>query len=59
MNVYLDNAATTQMLPEVIDAMKSYMIEYYGNPSGLYTIGFKTKNMLNDCRKTIAQTINV
>ena len=59
MNVYLDNAATTQMLPEVIDAMKSYMIEYYGNPSGLYTIGFKTKNMLDDCRKTIAQTINV
>lgn len=59
MNVYLDNAATTQMLPEVVNAMKSYMIEYYGNPSGLYSVGFKTKNILNDCRKTIAQTINV
>jgi len=59
MNVYLDNAATTSMLPEVIDTMKSYMTEYYGNPSGLYSVGFKVKNILDDCRKTIAQTINV
>ena len=58
MNVYLDNAATTQMYPEVVQAMNSYVIEQYGNPSSQYQIGFNAKKAVDDARKTIASTIN-
>lgn len=58
MNVYLDNAATTQILPEVAEAMSKYMIENYGNPSGIYTLGVKAKNTVDEARKIIGKTIN-
>ena len=58
MNVYLDNAATTQILPEVAEAMSKYMIENYGNPSGIYTLGVKAKNTVDEARKIIGRTIN-
>ena len=34
--IYLDNAATTAILPEVLDKMMPYLTEYYGNPSSVY-----------------------
>ena len=39
--VYLDNAATTKIAPEVLDAMLPYLREEYGNPSSAYSFSGK------------------
>jgi len=54
MNVYLDNAATTPMAPEVFDAMIPFMKEHFGNPSSTHSFGRKTKNAIEMARKSIA-----
>ena len=58
MNVYLDNAATTPMAPEVFDAMVPYMKEHFGNPSSTHAFGRKTKNAIEMARKSIAAELN-
>lgn len=58
MKVYLDNAATTPMAPEVIDAMVPVMKEYFGNPSSTHAFGRKTRAMIEMARKRIAKTLN-
>lgn len=55
--IYLDNAATTQVKPEVADAMMPYFREKYGNPSSLYEIGVENKEAINEARVQLAQTI--
>ena len=45
-------------MPEVAEAMSKYMIENYGNPSGIYTLGVKAKNTVDEARKIIGKTIN-
>lgn len=58
MQVYLDNAATTPIAPEVIDSMLSVLKEDYGNPSSSHGFGRKAKALLENARRTIAKTIH-
>ena len=46
--LYLDNAATTPVLPEVRDVMLNYIADNYGNPSSIYKIGRMNKIALKD-----------
>lgn len=55
--IYLDNAATTRTSPSVVEAMLPYFSENYGNASGIYSIGVKSKEAINKSREIIADTI--
>ena len=55
--VYLDNAATTQVRPEVLEAMLPYFTEIYGNPSSLYEGGRDAKKAVETAREQIARAI--
>lgn len=55
--IYLDNAATTAILPEVLDKMMPYLTEYYGNPSSVYGLAGVSKEAIDNSRKTIADFI--
>lgn len=55
--IYLDNAATTQVYSEVVDAMMPYFTESYGNPSSIYSFAGKSKKAVDDARKLIADFI--
>lgn len=57
--IYLDHAATTEMLPEVVAAMEPYFIENYGNASALYEIGMDAKQAIEEARKQVATVIGV
>ena len=57
MRVYADNAATTQMTPEVLEAMYACMKETYGNPSSLHTIGQEAAEVLLDARERVAKCL--
>jgi cysteine desulfurase len=56
--VYLDNAATTPIRPEVVEAMLPYLHEFYGNPSSIHAEGRKVRAAIESARKTVAQSIN-
>jgi cysteine desulfurase len=58
MKVYLDNAATTPMAPEVWQAMEPFMKEHFGNPSSTHSFGRKTKNAIEMARRKIARYLN-
>lgn len=55
--LYLDNAATTAVAPEVYEAMKPYMTEYYGNPSSIYRFAGEAGSAVEKARETIAASI--
>ena len=57
--VYLDNAATTPLLPEVINTITEAMQNIYGNPSSIHQIGRKAKSLVETARKNIAKHFNV
>lgn len=59
MRVYLDNAATTPMDPQVIEAMHEVMTNCYGNPSSIHTHGRQAKTYIEKARKSIAQLLHV
>lgn len=54
MRVYLDNAATTALDPEVFEAMKPYYLDLYGNPSSIHTHGRQAKAAIEKSRRQIA-----
>lgn len=54
MEVYLDNSATTQVLPEVADVVIRAMREDYGNPSSLHTKGLEAETKVRDAKKALA-----
>ena len=58
MRVYLDNAATTPIAKEVIEAMLPVLENGFGNPSSTHFFGRQTKALIETSRRTIAQLIN-
>ncbi|MDR0347829.1 MAG: cysteine desulfurase NifS [Coriobacteriales bacterium] len=56
--IYLDNAATTAVFPEVVEAMLPWFTESFGNPSSLYTFGQDAKAAISDARARIASHLN-
>ncbi len=56
--IYLDNAATTPVKPEVLEAMLPYFTDRFGNPSSIYSISAANKNDITVAREVIANTIN-
>ncbi|MCK5822751.1 MAG: selenide, water dikinase SelD [Bacteroidales bacterium] len=56
--IYLDYNATTPIDPEVADAMKPFLAEYFGNPSSSHSYGIKTKIAVENARKQLAELIN-
>lgn len=57
--VYLDNASTTAIRPEVITEMTKVLTEDYGNPSSTHSFGRNAKSILELSRKSIAKHLNV
>lgn len=58
MRIYLDNAATTPLDPEVFEAMKPFMLEDFGNPSSTHAHGRKVRAAIESARKRVAELIN-
>ena len=57
MKVYLDNAATTMVRKEVVDAMIPAFTTYYGNPSSLHEFAREAEQLLDSARKDVAAVI--
>ncbi|GAB4037197.1 cysteine desulfurase family protein [Spirosoma gilvum] len=56
--VYLDNAATTRLDPEVLEAMLPLMTEQFGNPSSIHSHGRTVRTAIEKARKTVASLLN-
>ena len=56
--IYLDNAATTKVRQEVVDAMLPYFTEQYGNPSSVYKFAGESKKAVDNARDIIAKSLN-
>jgi cysteine desulfurase len=58
MRVYLDNAATTPMDPEVLKEMYKVMENHFGNPSSIHAHGREARSLLEKARRTIATLLH-
>ena len=56
--IYLDNNATTQVAPEVIQEMLPYFSEHYGNPSSMHRFGGQVAREVTVAREKIAALLN-
>jgi cysteine desulfurase len=55
--VYLDNNATTPLLPEVLEAMRPYFVEHFGNASSIHHYGQQTRAAVERARESVAALI--
>jgi cysteine desulfurase len=56
--IYFDNAATTPLDKEVLEAMLPYMTTHFGNPSSIYSYGRESRLAIENARKTVAKILN-
>lgn len=56
--IYFDNAATTALDAEVLEAMMPYLTEKFGNPSSVYSYGRETKMAIESARKSVAKMLH-
>ena len=56
--VYLDNAATTPLHPEVLEAMMPYLTDHFGNASAIHAFGREARAAIERVRKIVAQSLN-
>src|ERR1044071_5507048 len=56
--IYFDNAATTPLDKEVLEAMMPFLTEKFGNPSSIYSYGRETRLAIETARKTVAKILN-
>jgi cysteine desulfurase len=56
--IYFDNAATTPLDQEVLDAMMPYLTEKFGNPSSIYSYGRESRLAIETARKSVAKILN-
>lgn len=59
LEFYLDNAATTPVFPEVLDASLPYLRERFGNPSSLHALGMESRKALRQARERLAGLLGV
>ena len=57
MPAYLDNAATTPMRPEAVEAMLPFLSERFGNPSGSHAVSREARKALDEARQTVADLL--
>ena len=56
--IYFDNAATTTLDPQVLEAMMPYLTNKFGNPSSIYSYGRESRLAMENARKSVAKTLN-
>ncbi len=56
--IYFDNAATTALDKEVLEAMLPFMTSHFGNPSSIYSYGRETRLAIENARKSVAKILN-
>lgn len=56
--IYLDNAATTRVHPQVAEKMMDALVNNYGNPSSLHRLGIRAEQAIKEVRELIAQNLN-
>ena len=56
--IYFDNAATTALDPQVLEAMLPYLQNHFGNPSSIYSYGRETRLAIENARKSVAKILN-
>src|SRR5687768_4403059 len=57
--LYLDNAATTPVRPEVLEAMMPYLTQWFGNPSSHHTVGEAAADALADGRPRVSRVLGM
>jgi cysteine desulfurase len=56
--IYLDNAATTSLDPQVLETMMPYLTEKFGNPSSIYSYGRESRMAIENARKSVAKILH-